>query len=160
MTDFTTASSVVELGGHEVTEIAGVLAHLEFFQVRLVLVAGGATDFLAFDLILLVKMGLMNKRYLFRKFDLFGFEIITGLTMTVGGRARSIIDTRAHLDDWTTDFHVGEVLGRLFGQMAGDRGFGNRFGFFGPIMTSHTAHLVMFAFFPKFILFFNDSRIS
>ena len=99
MADFTPASSLVELGGHEVAEIAGVLAHLEFFQVCHVLVASGATDFLAFDLILLFKMRLMNKRYLFRIFDLLGFEIIAGLTMTVGGRARGVIDFRVCLDD-------------------------------------------------------------
>jgi len=99
MADLTTASSVIELGRHEVTEIAGVLAHLEFFQVCLVLVAIGATYFLASDFILLFKMRLMDKRYLFRIFDFLGFEIIAGLTMTVGGHARIVIDIRARLDD-------------------------------------------------------------
>ena len=99
MTDLTTASPVVELGRHKVAEIAGLLAHLEFFQVRLVLVAGGTTDFLTFDLILLFKMRLMNKGYLFGEFDLLGFEIIAGLAVTAGGRARGVIDIRACLDD-------------------------------------------------------------
>ena len=119
MTDFTTASSVVELGTHEVTEKADVLAHLKFFQVCLVLVAGGAADFLTVDLIFLFKMGLMNKGYLFRILDLPDFEIIAGFAMAAGGRARGVIDIRACLDDRTTDFHVGEVFERSFGHMSG-----------------------------------------
>jgi hypothetical protein len=118
MADFTAASSVIEFGSHEVTQIAGVLADLEFFQVRLVLVAGRTTDFLASDFILLFKMRLMDKRYLFRIFDFFGFEIIAWLTMTVRGRACGVIDIRPCPDDWTADFQVEEVLGRLLGKKA------------------------------------------
>jgi len=79
--------------------MAGALAHLKLFQVRLGLVAIGAIEFLAFDLILVFKMGLVDKCYLFRIFDLLGFEVIPGFAMTVGGHAGGIIDFRTCLDD-------------------------------------------------------------
>jgi len=105
-------------------------------------------------------MGLVNKRYLFRIFDLLGFEIIAGFAMAIGRHASGIIDIRACLDDWTTDFKVGEVLERLFGNVAGARFLAIRIGFAGPIMTIHAAHLVVFAFFPEFRLLLNDGRVG
>ena len=61
VTEFTAATVLVELDVFEMTEVTGLLAHLELLFIGFVLVTGGAVELLAFDLFLCIQMRFMNK---------------------------------------------------------------------------------------------------
>ena len=68
MAEFTPRSALVELGVGKMAEVAGRLTNLEVIRIRYMLMAIGTVRFLAFDLIFLAKMRLVNKGHLFGEF--------------------------------------------------------------------------------------------
>ena len=117
MAEFAFAPVLIELGVFKMTKMAGGLGNLEFLFLGLVLVTGSAVHLLAFDLLFFVEMRFMHKENLFGKFNLFGLEIIICLSVTVGGHATGIDDSRPGHNRLATKLEIGESIGRLFGNV-------------------------------------------
>ena len=107
--EFTLGPALVELGVCKVAEVTGRLSDLEVLRFGFVLMAGGAVDLHALDLIFLNKMGLMNKCHLVGKLNLFGLEWVIRFTVASRGHATVVDDGRSCLDRLATQFEVGNM---------------------------------------------------
>ena len=79
------APALVELDVFKMTQVTAGFADLEFLLIADVLVAGGAVDLLALDLVLFVKMRFVNEGDFLSELDFFSFEFIKkpGFAVTV-----------------------------------------------------------------------------
>ncbi len=106
MTEFASAAFLIELDVFEMTEVTGLLAHLELLFIAFVLVTGGAIELLAFDLFLFIQMGFMDEFDFFGELNFFGFEFIVRFTVTGSGHAAGVGNFRSGLDRFTAKGQV------------------------------------------------------
>jgi hypothetical protein len=137
-------------------EVTGGLAHLKFLHFRLMLVAVGAVNLLALDLLFLIQVRFMDEAHLLCEFDLLGLELVIRFSVAICGHAAGVHDPGPRLDRFTAQGQIREALGWLFGDMFGLSRYtgllsGLDFKFPGWIMTLHAAIFVVFLFFPKFV---------
>ena len=99
--EFASTPPLVEFDVCEVTQVAGGLAHLKFFLLRLMLMAVRAVDLLALNLVLLIEMWFMDESHFLREFDPLGLEFVIRLAMAVGGHAAGVHDPGPRLNRLT-----------------------------------------------------------
>jgi hypothetical protein len=166
VTEFALTPTFVELDVFEMTEVAGSLTHFKFFLLGFVLMAIGAVNLLTLDLVFLLQVWLVNKGYLFGELYLLSLELIIWPAVAIGGHTTGIRDPRSRQDILATQLEVGETLwGFVWNVLeifCGDRFRNLRYfqGLLGRIVAFNAAVFVVFAFFPEFVAFFYDARIS
>ena len=158
---------LVELGVGKVAEVAGRLADLEVIRIGYMLMAIGTVRFLAFDLIFLAKMRLVNKGHLFGEFYFLSLEIIVRFTMAGGGRTTFVYDSGYSSHRAATQLKKGNMVEGLSGYMALLEGWvlGPGHGLYVSftlrgIMTVGTTDLVMFPRFPGLVGFVHDGGVG
>ncbi len=107
--EFTPGPTLVELGVCKVAEVTSRLSDLEVPRFSFVLMAGGAVDLHALDLIFFYKMGLMNKCHFLGKLNLFGLEWVIRFTMASSGHAAVVGDCGYCLDRLAPQFDIGTM---------------------------------------------------
>jgi hypothetical protein len=110
-------------------------------------------------------MRFMNKCYLFSEFDLLGFKLVIRLAVAGSRHAAGVDDSRSGFNRLSAELKVGEPIRWFFGYMAGFYLSGrNRRAFFlnfpGGIVALDAAEFVVFGFFPKFVAFLDNTRVS
>ncbi len=147
-------------------EMAGFPAHLEFLFVSLVLVAVGAVDLLALDLVFLLQVRFVDERHLLGELDLLGLELVIRLAVAVGGHAAGVDDSRPGLDRVAADGDVGETLGGFCRDMfrlcfaASSWLWARSLGFRGRVVALDATDVFMFALFPEIVAFLHDARVG
>ena len=100
------SAAFIKLSIRKVTQMAGGLGHLKFFLFGFMLMAGGAVELLAVDLILFFQVRFMDESDFFRKLYLLSLEGVFGIPMTVGCHAAGVGYPGSCLDDVPAEFNV------------------------------------------------------
>ena len=166
MAELAFTSALVELDVGKVTEITGGLAHLEVFLLGLVLVAAGAVELLALDLVFFLQMRLVHVNYLFGELDFFSLELVIRFAVTTGGHAAGIGDPRPRLHRAAAQLKVGEALRRFLGNVfalsrTASNGDLSRLPILsGWVVTLETAVFVVFVLCPSVVAFLKNPRVG
>jgi hypothetical protein len=160
------APAFVELDVGKVAEITGGLGHLEVFLLGVVLVAAGAVELLALDLVFFLQMRLVHVNYLFGELDFFSLELVIRFAVTTGGHAAGIGDPRPRLHRAAAQLKVGEALRRFLGNvfalsLTASNGDLSRLPILsGWVVTLETAVFAVLVFCPSILAFLKHPRVG